>query len=303
MSERRTFSIEEAREIGDRIGVDWNETSLEEFRAGLSVELEHGTHDPQTNVTSDDAVATGKIALAHLKELPDYYTRLTKMEAAAGTPDAEPRLTGPGTSSKRIAGLLLLLAGVAILMGIITAETQYPAARDYSTADNEISDLGATRPPNSVITHPSSDIFNATMLATGALIIAASVLLLRTDARRHAAPYVILLFGAGVLGVGIFPGNNATIHPLVAMVAFVFGGLSCVTSSRIVRGPFRWVSVGLGSIALVFLFFAGSFIPVLGDGGTERWIAYPVVLWVVAFGAHLLGTTSSGNASRSDVGD
>jgi len=79
----RQFTSDEAKKIGDEIGVDWNKISIDEFRMGLAVELEHGTHDPDTNVTDDDFVATGKIALAHLKEFADYYTRLGKMEAEA----------------------------------------------------------------------------------------------------------------------------------------------------------------------------------------------------------------------------
>lgn len=79
----REFSRDEARKIGDQIGVDWDTIPLEEFRLGLRVELEHGSHDPQTNVTDDDPVLTGKIALAHLKEIADYYTRLIRMEAEA----------------------------------------------------------------------------------------------------------------------------------------------------------------------------------------------------------------------------
>ena len=80
---KREFTTDEARRIGDQIGVDWNQYILEEFRMGLAVELEHGAHDPQTNVTDDDMVATGKIALAHLKEIRDYYTRLLVMERDA----------------------------------------------------------------------------------------------------------------------------------------------------------------------------------------------------------------------------
>jgi hypothetical protein len=79
------FSVDEARAIGTRIGIAW-ETSpfdVEEFRAGMNVELEHGMHDPETDVTGSDPVVTGKIAWAHLKEFPDYYTRLRKMEAEA----------------------------------------------------------------------------------------------------------------------------------------------------------------------------------------------------------------------------
>ena len=76
-------AVEEARRVGDAIGVDWDRFDLEQFRAGMDVEFEHGSHDPQTDVTHDDPVVTGKIALAHMKEFPDYYERLERMEAEA----------------------------------------------------------------------------------------------------------------------------------------------------------------------------------------------------------------------------
>ncbi len=77
---KKVFTEEEAREIGNAIGINWDEINIEQFRLGLSVELEHGSHDPETDVTHDDTQATGKIAWAHLKELPDYYSRLKEME-------------------------------------------------------------------------------------------------------------------------------------------------------------------------------------------------------------------------------
>jgi hypothetical protein len=75
----------DAREIGERIGIDWatSRFDVEQFRMGLEVELEHGRRDPETNVTEDDGLVTGKIARAHLNEFPDYYTRLASMEADA----------------------------------------------------------------------------------------------------------------------------------------------------------------------------------------------------------------------------
>jgi hypothetical protein len=79
----RTFSSDESREIGNRIGVDWSKINLEQFRMGLEVELEHGQRDPDTDVTHDDELVTGKIALAHLREISDYYTRLDRMEKEA----------------------------------------------------------------------------------------------------------------------------------------------------------------------------------------------------------------------------
>lgn len=83
MSEQRRTTAEEAKRVGDAIGVDWGRFDLEQFRTGMDVEFEHGAHDPQTDVTSDDPIITGKIALAHMKEFPDYYERLAKMEAEA----------------------------------------------------------------------------------------------------------------------------------------------------------------------------------------------------------------------------
>ena len=85
MPERTSFSAEEARRIGTEIGIDWESApfDVEQFRMGMDVELEHGVHDLRTNVTDSDPVVTGKIALAHLNEFPDYYTRLARMEAEA----------------------------------------------------------------------------------------------------------------------------------------------------------------------------------------------------------------------------
>jgi hypothetical protein len=80
---KQNFTQEEAKKIGEQLGIDWSKFDVEQFRAGMDVELEHGTRDPRTNVTSDDALTTGKIALAHLNEFPDYYTRLRAMEDEA----------------------------------------------------------------------------------------------------------------------------------------------------------------------------------------------------------------------------
>ena len=80
-----SFSAAEAHGIGERLGIDWvtSPFDIEQFRMGMDVELEHGARDPETNVTDDDALTTGKIALAHLHEFPDYYTRLNRMEEEA----------------------------------------------------------------------------------------------------------------------------------------------------------------------------------------------------------------------------
>ena len=83
MARKKRFTIAEARQIGEALGVDWTQFDVKQYRMGLDVELEHGVRDPATNVTNDDPMLTGKIALAHLKEFADYYTRLSKMEEMA----------------------------------------------------------------------------------------------------------------------------------------------------------------------------------------------------------------------------
>jgi hypothetical protein len=80
---RKNFTAEEAEKIGEALGINWNKFDVEQFRMGLDVELEHGLRSPETNVTNDDEIMTGKIALAHLNEFADYYTRLNKLEKEA----------------------------------------------------------------------------------------------------------------------------------------------------------------------------------------------------------------------------
>lgn len=80
---KERFTAEEAKEVGEKIGIKWDKFDVDQFRRGMDVELEHGTIDPSTNVTNDDPILTGKIALAHLNEFPDYYDRLEEMEDKA----------------------------------------------------------------------------------------------------------------------------------------------------------------------------------------------------------------------------
>jgi len=83
MSKKENFTLNQAKAIGEQLSISWDKFDVAQFRAGLGVELEHGTVDPKTDVTNDDPLKTAKIALAHLTEFPDYYTRLAKMEAEA----------------------------------------------------------------------------------------------------------------------------------------------------------------------------------------------------------------------------
>jgi len=83
MSTAAHFTLEQAKAIGEQLGIRWETFDPEQFRVGLEVELEHGSVNPASNVTNDDPLMTGKIAWAHLAEFPDYYTRLARMEAEA----------------------------------------------------------------------------------------------------------------------------------------------------------------------------------------------------------------------------
>lgn len=79
----KEFTAQEAQRIGEELGITWDRFGVDQFRRGMDVELEHGTRNPGTNVTGDDPLMTGKIALAHLNEFPDYYDRLERMEFEA----------------------------------------------------------------------------------------------------------------------------------------------------------------------------------------------------------------------------
>lgn len=181
-------------------------------------------------------------------------------------------------------------AGVLIVMGTITAETQYPKPPGYNTFSNDISDLGGTVPAHSVITQPAAQIFDWTMIVTGIMLIVGSVLVHEVHRRRLLTISSVLL-GVGVLGVGVFPGNVATIHPLFALDAFLFGGIAAICSGVVMsRSMFRYVALVLGATSLFFLVAGTSLLDgTLGAGGVERWIAYPVVTWMVLYGGYLLG--------------
>lgn len=207
-----------------------------------------------------------------------------------------PAVTARARSSIRevhLAGSGLVLAGSVILLAIISAEALYPGV--YSTGGNEISDLGGTRPPEGLVLQPSATIFNAAMLASGALVLVAALLVQR-GLGRLSVTIPLAMLGAGAIGVGLFPGDTGTPHALAAMLTFVSGGVAGVSAAATTRAPFRYLSMTLGGISLLAL---GSYMVLgevgilaeLGTGGVERWVAYPIVLWLVAFGGYLTAAT------------
>lgn len=155
-----------------------------------------------------------------------------------------------------------------------------------------------------MVLQPSAATFDATMIAAGVAILAATYLTFRASHRRGLA-VAMGLFGLGVLGVGVFPGNT-TPHPVFALLAFMAGGSVAIVSARTVPRPLRYLLAAFGTVALAAL-AAGLFLldwsPVaaLGEGGIERWVAYPVVLWMVAYGGHVAGDPRGGNTRSPDL--
>ncbi|WP_277552426.1 DUF998 domain-containing protein [Halobaculum limi] len=200
-------------------------------------------------------------------------------------------------SDPALAGFSMTLAGFVGLMGIITAEVLYP---NYSTRQ-DISDLGSTLPPNPIIHEPSATIFNSTMLVTGAMVLVAAYALFRSLDRR-GFPLALAVFGVGAFGVGVFPGNVTPWHGLFALLTFFSGGITVVLSSRVATRPFSFLCGLFGGISLLVLvsvFVYGlavggpSPLAPLGSGGIERWVVYPLIIWLPAFGGYLLASTDT----------
>jgi hypothetical membrane protein len=189
----------------------------------------------------------------------------------------------------KLSGLLYFLAGAIVLMGIITAEAFYPSG--YTTFKNEISDLGATRQPNSVSFEPSSTIFNTVMFLAGLMVLIASFYQHKYF-KKLLFSIPVILFGFGLVGVGISPGNFTPYHGMAAMLTFLSGGFCAITSFKIVMPPFKYISILFGSVALLTWFiavFASAFlISFIGSGGIERWVAYPIMLWLTGLGGYLM---------------
>ena len=191
-------------------------------------------------------------------------------------------------------------------MGFITAEALYPGV--YTTHTNTVSHLGASEPPNSVVLQPSAAIFDVTMLVAGAMILAGAWFAYRAVGRK-AVLIPTALLGIGTLGVGIFPLTHPTPHRLLAFTAFLAGGVAVVLSARLTMAPFRYLWMLLGSVALGATVLAletfRTWAPMaqLGEGGLERWIVYPIVLWLVAFGSYVLAIanpTDTGNPAGTE---
>lgn len=192
--------------------------------------------------------------------------------------------------SEVVAGALLSITGIGMILSIITNEALYPAARHYSTFANTISDLGGTEPPNSYMVQPNRLMFIVTMAVAGVMVLTATRLLWRVVERRRFVA-ALGIFGVSLIGIAVFPGNVAIIHPWFALLCFLGGSIAAILSRKILDAPLRYFAVVLGSVALLATVFGLESLEnwgpqtTLGLGGIERWIAYPVLLWLVLIGA------------------
>jgi len=173
------------------------------------------------------------------------------------------------------------------VLGMLVAEALYPG---YGISQNYISDLGVG---------PSAMIFNSSVFLLGLLVVA-SAYFVHSSFRNHLVTILLVLAGVGAMGVGAFPENSPVMHEIVSDIAFIFGGLLPIAAYRLVRKPFSYLSVVMGVLslsAIVLLSAEYSFglgeqyYLGLGPGGMERMIAYPILLWEVAFGGHLMASS------------
>jgi hypothetical membrane protein len=228
--------------------------------------------------------------------VPSRSTHRGDLDVETAAPAGRPPPPGRGG---RPAGLSLSIAGIAVLMGSITAEALHPSP--YTTHADTLSHLGASEPPESVVVQPSAGVFDGTMLASGVLILLGAWFAHRALCCK-AVTIPTALLGLGVLGVGIFPLTSPGMHTGFALLAFFSGGIAMLLSARGTPSPFRQLWTILGVVSLVAICL-GLFVPgggpvaALGEGGIERWNSYPIVLWLVAFGSFLISTAEDRGAT------
>ena len=187
----------------------------------------------------------------------------------------------------KAAGALVLVGGSQFVVGMLVAEALYPG---YSISQNYISDLGVG---------PSAMIFNSSVFLLG-LMAVVSAYFVNDSFRSRLVTGLLLLAGLGAMGVGVFSENSAAMHRIVSDITFIFGGILPIAAYRLVRKPFSYLSVAMGVLSLsamvllsaqYFLGLGEQYYLGLGPGGMERMIAYPILLWEIAFGGHLIASS------------
>ncbi len=193
-------------------------------------------------------------------------------------------------TSLQTPGVLLVFAGIVVLMGIVTGEFYF---RGYSTRNNAISDLGQrTDPVNASL--KSSLIFNSAMVIAGVAVIL-SAYLLHHAMHRNIVTIPLLIHGIAIVGVGLFNSNLSTAHLIFAMATFTSGEFVAISSFSVADTPAKYIFATLGITSFVFLLGNPLFVKMMGTGGAERWIVYPTTIWLIVYGAYLLGVQATNN--------
>ena len=182
--------------------------------------------------------------------------------------------------NRSLLGILLFVGAAQVILIVNIAEALYPG---YSVATNAMSDLGVGQ---------TAVLFNSSTVVFGAFILIG--FLLGRRAIGTGLTITLAVYGACVVGVGVFPETTGTLHGVIALGMFVFGAVSAIISYRVLRPPLSYASVGLGIIALVALVLALTHnYTGIDKGGMERMIVYPLFLWVLGFGGALIGAKSA----------
>jgi hypothetical membrane protein len=179
------------------------------------------------------------------------------------------------------------VGGAQFIIALIIAEAIYP---EYNVSANVISDLG-------VWSQPSAAVFNTSIILLGLLIMAGAFFVQKTY-HKTAISIFMGLSGLGSLGVGLFPENTLIIvHTVFALIAFVFSGIAAISTYKLTKSPFSYLTIilGAGTLLAAILFVVTSSVGYLGlgVGGMERMITYPTLIWVIGFGGYMLGDNSA----------
>jgi hypothetical membrane protein len=179
-------------------------------------------------------------------------------------------------SNGKVAGMLFFIAATQFVLGLIVAEALYPG---YSISNNYISDLGVG---------PSSMVFNVSIFILGLLSLIGTYFFQRAF-NLKSITILLTITAIAAMGVGIFTENSGTMHMFTSFFVFLFGGLSAIFSSRLMKHPFSIIGILLGLMSLLALIlYIGNFYFGLGVGGMERMIVYPILIWMIGFGGFLI---------------
>ena len=187
--------------------------------------------------------------------------------------------------SRKLAGILIFIASLQFVLAMTISEALYP---QYSVSANYISDLGEPSKAGSV-----AYIFNSSIFLLGLLTVISAYLIQRIFDYKIFSTFLVLT-GIGAMGVGLFPESFGILHTIPSFITFFFGALSTIASYRLQKRPLSYLAIILGLLSLLALIlFALDIYLGLDKGGMERMIAYPILLWALGFGGHLIGSSES----------